>query len=125
MDKGCVVQWLRRSGRVRRSRFCCGMLVWAVVALLFKGEGHTAEFTIDGSVTNQFIDGFGVNANYYDWNNSDLTPALNALIDDAGMTLFRVIFNNGWEETNDNGDPDVMNWSYYNSLYSGPEFQKL
>src|SRR5262249_37179988 len=32
---------------------------------------------------------------------------------------------NGWEETNDNDDPDVMNWSYYNDLYSGPEFQKL
>jgi O-glycosyl hydrolase len=80
---------------------------------------------IDGSQTNQIVEGFGVNANYYSWTNSELVPALDALIDDAGITLFRVVFNNGWETVNDNDDPDVMNWAYYNALYSGPEFQKL
>ena len=41
------------------------------------------------------------------------------------MTLFRVVFNNGWEATNDNNDPNVMNQAYYDALYRGPEFEKL
>ena len=115
------------KSRVLEGFGCSGVLfTCALAALLFvKADLGAATLTIDGSQTNQIIDGFGVNANYYAWNNSDLIPALDALIDDAGMSLFRVIFNNGWETTNDNGDPDVMNWSYYNALYSGPEFQKL
>jgi O-glycosyl hydrolase len=86
---------------------------------------YAVSITIDGSQTNQYIDGFGVNANYWSYTNSDLNPVLDALVDQAGMTLFRVVFNNGWETNNDNDDPDVMNQSYYNTLYSGPEFQKL
>src|SRR6267142_7030928 len=100
--------------------FVCTLAVW-----FFLAESRGASVTIDGSETNQLIDGFGVNANYYSWTNSELIPALDALIDEAGMTLFRVIFSNGWETANDNTDPNVMNWSYYNALYSGPEFQKL
>ena len=50
---------------------------------------------------------------------------IDGLIDGAGMTLFRVIVNNGWETTNDNDDPNVMNWDYYNALYSSPDFEKV
>jgi O-glycosyl hydrolase len=85
----------------------------------------TVSVTIDGSQTNQVIDGFGVNANYYNWSSNQMAPVIDALVDDAGMTIFRVIMNNGWEATNDNDDPNVMNWDYYNALYSGPEFEKL
>jgi hypothetical protein len=82
--------------------------------------------TINGAQTYQTIDGFGVNANHRSWTNNELQPVLDALIDQAGMTLFHVIFdNNNWEATNDNSDPNVMNWTYYNSVYSAPEFQKL
>ena len=96
--------------------------------LLFAWAGRQAAgatIVVDGSQTNQLIDGFGVNANYWSWTNNDLKPVLDGLIDNAGMTLFRVVFNNGWEETNDNGDPNVLNQGYYDALYAGPEFEKL
>src|SRR5208282_849413 len=69
---------------------------------------------INGGQTYQVIDGFGVNANHRSWTNSELQPVIDALIDQAGITIFHVIFdNNNWEQTNDNSDPYVMNWSYY------------
>ncbi len=103
-------------------------LCWA--ALLFlpslaPAAAPSVSLTVNGGKTYQTIEGFGVNANYYAWNNDDLEPALDALIDDAGMTLFRVVFNNGWETNNDNGDANVMNWTYYNTIYSAPNAQKL
>ena len=74
--------------------------------------------TINGAQTYQVIDGFGVNANHRSWNNNnELKPVLDALIDQAGMTLFHVIFdNNNWEASNDNSNPNVMNWTYYNGI---------
>ena len=82
---------------------------------------------INGAVTYQTIDGFGANINHRSWNtNGELEPVLNALINQAGFTLFHVIYdNNNWEQTNDNGNPDVMNWSYYNTIYNSADFQKL
>ena len=51
---------------------------------------------------------------------------LDALINQAGFTLFHVIFdNNNWEQTNDNSNANVMNWSYYNTIYNSTDFQKL
>ena len=81
---------------------------------------------IDGSQTNQLIEGFGVNLNYQGWTNNDLKPVIDALVGQANMTLFRVVFDNtDWEGTNDNDDPDVMNWDYYNTIYSSATFQQL
>lgn len=95
----------------------------ALAALCVRASAATV--TIDGAQTYQTIEGFGVNANYWSWRNTELEPVVDALIDQGGMTLFRVIYNQGWEATNDNSNPDVMNWDYYNALYSGAEFQKL
>ena len=128
MRKGSTIHGLKKCWRKqRRGAGFTSFAAWALAALfiLAAPPSRAASVTIDGSQTNQVIDGFGVNANYYSWANSELIPALDALIDGAGMTLFRVIFNNGWETNNDNSDPNVMNWAYYNALYSGPEFQKL
>src|SRR5258705_13345890 len=99
------------------------IILTALVIFLARPAG-AATVTIDGSVTNQTIDGFGVNANYWHFNNDELWAPLDALIDDAGMTIFRVVVNNGWEAVNDNNDPNVMNWAYYNAIYSSPEFEK-
>ena len=42
------------------------------------------------------------------------------------MTLFWLIYDKtDWEATNDNANPYVMNWDYYNQVYSSPEFQKM
>ena len=102
-----------------RIAFCGGWLALA-------GPAHALTITIDGSQTNQVIDGFGVNHNYQGWTNDDLKPVIDALIDQGNMTLFRVVFNNtDWEGTNDNSDSTVMNWDYYNTIYSSPPFEQL
>ena len=94
--------------------------------LVFAAAASAATLTIDGSQTYQTIDGFGVNANHRSWTNSELKTVLDSLIDQAGMTLFRVLYDKAdWESTNDNADPNVMNWSYYNGIYTAPDFEKL
>jgi hypothetical protein len=102
---------------------CLGPVVAALLAAPPRAA-LAATVAIDGSQTYQTIDGFGVNANYWSWGH-DLEPVLDALINEAGMTLFRVVFNEGWEAVNDNADSSVMNWDYYNSVYGGTEVQKL
>jgi O-glycosyl hydrolase len=94
--------------------------------LLFSPSLRAAAVTFNGTVTNQVIDGFGVNANHRSWNNDELKPVLDALIDQAGMTLFRVVYDDtNWETNNDNSDPNVMNWDYYAPLYSNTEFTRM
>ncbi len=47
-------------------------------------------------------------------------------INDLGVTMFRVVpylVDSNWETTNDNDDPNVMNWEYYNNRYSSPIFE--
>ena len=66
------------------------------------------------------------NINYRGWNNDELQPVMDALMDQAGMTLFRVIYDlTDWEGTNDNADSNVFDWTYYNAIYSSAEFTKL
>ena len=109
---------------LKRHRHTVGVAFLAV-CFAFSLAG-AATVTINGAQTFQIIDGFGVNANHRSWTNSELQPVINALIDQGGMTLFRVIYDRtDWEATNDNADSTVMNWTYYNTVYSSPEFQKL
>ncbi len=119
-----------------QSKMPKGVLLWApwrAVAILIAAfaavmTASAANFniTIDSSQQFQVIDGFGVNANHRSFTNNEITPVLDSLIDQAGMTLFRVVYDNSdWEATNDNSNSSVMNWSYYNSIYSGPDFQKM
>lgn len=82
--------------------------------------------TVDGSQQFQVIDGFGVNVNVASWNNGELRPALDLLVDQLGATIWRVIIDNAdWEATNDNSDPNVFNWTYYNSVYTSVKFEEL
>src|SRR5262245_24924881 len=105
-------------------RICCHMFA-AALAVAAIEHSVAAPVTINGLETSQVIEGFGVNINAWSWTNQDLRPVIDGLIDGAGMTLFRVVVNNGWEATNDNDNPDVMNWDYYNAIYSSPDFEKL
>jgi len=68
----------------------------------------------------QFIQGFGVNYTgpYF---RPDQKAMFDMLIKDLGASMFRVVpylVYSNWEETNDNDDPNVMNWEYYNDRYS-------
>jgi glucosylceramidase len=95
--------------------------------LLLTGTAGAATVTIDGSQAYQTIDGFGVNANSGSWTNNEVQPVLDALIDQAGMTLFLAIYvgNSNWEATNANTNSNGVNWSYYDNVYSTPAFQQL
>ena len=67
-----------------------------------------------------------MNANTHSWTNTELQPVFDALIDQAGLSLFQLnIINSNWEMTNDNSDANVMNWSYYNTIYTNADFSKL
>jgi O-glycosyl hydrolase len=73
----------------------------------------------------QTINGFGVNYTgpYF---RDDQRKMFATLIDDLGATMFRVVpylVYSNWEEVNDNEDPNVMNWAYYNDRYSTPIFE--
>jgi O-glycosyl hydrolase len=49
------------------------------------------------------------------------------LIDQAGMTLFLAEFvgNCNWEAANANPGASLTNWTYFDNVYSGPNFQQL
>ncbi len=73
----------------------------------------------------QVIDGFGLNFTgpYF---RDDQQHMFDMFIDDLGVTMFRVVpylVYSDWEVVNDNDDPNVMNWEYYNDRYSTPIFE--
>ncbi|HUQ64522.1 MAG TPA: hypothetical protein VM101_00075, partial [Flavitalea sp.] len=74
----------------------------------------------------QRIDGIGVNANTRSWNDDELKPALDLLIDSMHANIWRVIVETveKWEDENDDNDPYHFNWDYYNKLYETPKFKK-
>jgi len=85
----------------------------------------TLRISVDPRQRFQSIDGFGVNV-IGPWFRDDQKPMFDMLIDELGATMFRVgpyfVYSN-WEEMNDNDDPNLMNWEYYNNRYSSPVFQ--
>jgi O-glycosyl hydrolase len=84
----------------------------------------TSRITVDSQQRFQMIDGFGVNFNGTYFRDTQ-KPMIDMLIDDLGATIFRLdpygLLN--WEAANDNDDPNVMNWEYYNDRYSIPTFE--
>ncbi len=81
--------------------------------------------TVDPSKRFQVIEGFGLNFTGPYFRN-DQKHMFDTFIDDLGVTMFRVVpylVYSDWEVTNDNDDPNVMNWEYYNDRYSTPIFE--
>lgn len=82
--------------------------------------------TFNGATTYQTMDGIGVNLNYRSWEGTNLVPVLNAYIEQAGASLFRVTFDlSDWEAVNDDTNSNTFNWDYYNPIYSSTEFTRL
>ncbi len=114
--------------RAKPVPFALALVVWLVAfAILLPPRLLAAvAVTVNGAQRFQTIDGFGVNANSASWNNGELRPALDMLVDQAGATIWRVIIDNlDWESTNDNSDPNTFNWTYYNSVYTSAKFEEL
>jgi len=89
-----------------------------------QGQAPATRVSIDPGQRFQFVDGFGVNFNGTYFRNAQ-KPMIDMLIDDLGATIFRLdpYGQTDWEITNDNDDPNVMNWEYYNDRYSNPPFE--
>ena len=100
----------------------CVLLASSVFA---QGNSASTRITVDPGQQFQVVDGFGLNFTgpYF---RADQKGMFDMLIDDLGATMFRVVpylVYSNWEETNDNDDPNVMNWEYYNDRYSTPIFE--
>ena len=79
-------------------------------------NGSSTAVTVNGSQVFQTMDGLGVNINSLSWKNGELRPALD-LLADMGVSSWRVVFDKtDWEDQNDNNDPNVADWTYYNAL---------
>jgi O-glycosyl hydrolase len=93
--------------------------------LLAQGSGTANRIRVDPQTRFQTIEGFGVNFTgpYF---RHDQKAMFDMLIENLGATIFRVVpylVYSNWEVVNDNDDPNVMNWEYYNNRYSGPIFE--
>jgi O-glycosyl hydrolase len=93
--------------------------------LFAQGNPATSRITVNPDQQFQVIEGFGLNFTgpYF---RDDQKLMFEMLIHDLGATMFRVVpylVYSNWEETNDNDDPNVMNWEYYNDRYSTPIFE--
>src|ERR1041385_191421 len=94
----------------------------AAPAVCAQSAGKRSQIALNLAERHQFIEGFGVNftSPYF---RDDQKAMFDMLIKDLGATMFRVVpylVYSNWEEVNDNDDPNVMNWEYYNERYSTP-----
>ena len=79
-------------------------------------------FTINGAQTYQTMEGCRVTAHSHIWTTKQLQPVIDALINQAGLTQFRVIIGNAnWETNQLNGAV----WSNFNGIYGSSRFQSL
>src|SRR5271154_6405946 len=81
---------MRCRGAGAGMAYLCALAVF----LTFGASLRADTATVDGAQTFQIIAGIGANINYMGWTNADLAPVLDALIDQAGMTVFRVDYKN-------------------------------
>jgi O-glycosyl hydrolase len=113
-----------RCAIARRFLFAAAAFAVFQAGAAMAQTGTAAAIRIDPAQRFQVIDGFGVNFNGTYFRDSQ-RPMLDMMIDDLGATMFRLdpygLIN--WEAANDNDDPKVMNWEYYNDRYSIPAFE--
>jgi O-glycosyl hydrolase len=96
-----------------------------LIVFLLNSSLSAQNLTVDGSRHYQKIHGFGVNINPQSWNvNSEAVKGvIDSLITGMGCTSFRLMYDDcDWEAANDNSDPNLYNWTYYDSVYSAPRF---
>lgn len=110
----------------------CGALCLMIVSSVWESSigqvsdhRKTVDLAIDAAFQYQKIDGFGLNANTWSWNR-EFESATDLMLDSLNANIWRVIVETveNWEVKNDNKDPFVYNWKYYNKLYETPKFRK-
>jgi hypothetical protein len=107
------------------ARDAAGNTATSSISAFVNNSVGTVDLTVNGNQRFQTFDGFMVNANSAAWNNGELKPAIDLLID-QGVAVFRVIIDNeDWESANDNDDPTTFNWDYYNTVFTTAKFENL
>lgn len=111
--------------RLQRQLCSVGLAVLLASSLWAQKNTPSPRIVVNPEQKFQVIQGFGINYTgpYF---RDDQKPMFDMLIDDLGVTMFRVVpylVYSNWEEVNDNDDARVMNWEYYNNRYSSPIFE--
>jgi hypothetical protein len=103
------------------------LLVACFISGIYAYSQSAITMSVNGLNRLQTIDGIGVNINTRSWKDDELKPAIDLLVDSMQAKIFRVIVETPkeWEDINDNGDPFVYNWKYYDSLYATPKFTSV
>jgi O-glycosyl hydrolase len=86
---------------------------------------EAAVIEVDPDTRHQVIQGFGLNYTG-PWFREDQIRMFDMLIDDLGVSMFRVVaylVRSDWEEVNDNDDPQSANQDYFDARYSSPIFE--
>jgi len=105
--------------------WAAGMVFLIMAPARAQEQKGNARIQINPGQEYQVIQGFGINYTGPYFRN-DQKAMFDRLIDDLGITMFRVVpylVYSNWEEYNDNSDPNEMNWEYYNNRYSHPIFE--
>src|SRR6266542_1614336 len=131
--KNMETQRAARQRGIRRAMFASRFLssfiglVHLTISAWCCAQAGQVRARIGFDLTRQYqkIEGFGLNSTgpYF---RDDQRQMFDRLMGDLGATMFRVVpylVYSNWEETNDNHDPNVMNWEYYNDRYSTPIFE--
>ncbi|MBX2921648.1 MAG: CehA/McbA family metallohydrolase [Chitinophagaceae bacterium] len=100
------------------------LLTACFISYIYAYSQPTVKISVNGLNRLQTIDGIGVNINTRSWKDDELKPAIDLLVDSMQAKIFRIIVETPkeWEDVNDNSDPFVYNWKYYDSLYATPKF---
>ncbi len=104
----------------RAAHFLCLVMLGAVLPVCAQTGQASARIALDPSHKYQEIQGFGMNYTgpYF---RDDMKGMFDMLIDDLGVTMFRVVVYlvySNWEET-----PGPKDWEYWSDRYSTPIFE--
>lgn len=106
---------------------CLAFLLSTCIAIPQEQSGQTApskRIIINAAKAGHAIDGFGVNITPAQWNNGNLKPVIDQLVDDLGATLFRfdcVGLADWLDPSKRNGDGSYPE-SYLQQVYTGKVF---
>lgn len=103
------------------------LLMGCCIFGVFAYSQPPVKIEVNGLNRLQTMDGIGVNINTRSWKDDELKSAIDLLVDSMQMKIFRLIVETPieWEDVNDNDDPFVYNWKYYDSLYATPKFASV
>ena len=106
--------------KIRTACFLLSAVFWIVSPSHAQDQNENARIEINPNQQYQEIQGFGMNYTGPYFRN-DQKAMFDLLIDDLGVTMFRVVaylVYSNWEETSDPKD-----WEYWNDRYSTPIFE--